>query len=202
MIDVGILSKLHEDHEVAEELLNQLEATEDDSEEREELFMRAKEEILVHKVTEERVFYARMLQHPETRDIGKHCNEEHSEVDKLLDKLEQMDINSAKWLQTLSKLKSTLLHHVEEEETKVFELAQRAFGDEVLEQLGEIYEQEKLHVQARMRGESMADDEVEAADLEEQSRQALYERAQAENIAGRSHMTKDELVGALRYGSP
>lgn len=202
MIEVGILSKLHEDHRLAEELLNQLEATADDSEEREELFMRAKEEILVHKVTEERVFYARLLQHPETRDIGKHCNEEHSEVDKLVDKLEQMDIGSQKWLQTVGKLKSTLLHHVHEEESKVFELAQRAFGDEVLEQLGELYEQEKVHVQARMRGEAVEEDEVEEPDLEEQSRQALYERAQAENIAGRSHMTKDELVGALRYGSP
>jgi hypothetical protein len=202
MKNVGILSKLHEDHETAEELLNQLEATEDDSEEREELFMRAKEEIMVHKVTEERVFYSRLLQHPDTRDIGKHCNEEHSEVDKLVDKLEQMDISSPKWLQTLSKLKTTILHHVREEETKVFDLAQQAFGDEMLEELGEIYEQEKLHVQAKLRGESVQEDEIEEADLEEQSRQALYERAQAENIPGRSHMTKDELVGALRYGSP
>jgi Hemerythrin HHE cation binding domain len=199
---IGILSKLHEDHVTAEELLNQLEATEDDAEEREELFMRAKEEIMVHKVTEERVFYSRLLQHPDTRDIGKHCNEEHSEVDKLVDKLEHMDISSPKWLQTMSKLKKTILHHVEEEESRVFELAREAFGDEMLEQLGDLYEQEKLHVQATLRGESMAEDEVEAADLEEQSRQALYERAQAENIAGRSHMTKDELVGALRYGSP
>jgi hypothetical protein len=202
MKNVGILSKLHEDHETAEDLLNQLEATEDDSEEREELFMRAKEEIMVHKVTEERVFYSRLLQHPDTRDIGKHCNEEHSEVDKLVDKLEQMDISSPKWLQTLSKLKTTILHHVREEETKVFDLAQQAFSDEMLEELGEIYEQEKLHVQAKLRGESAEEDEVEEADLEEQSRQALYERAQAENIPGRSHMTKDELVGALRYGSP
>lgn len=202
MKNVGILSKLHEDHETAEELLNQLEATEDDSEEREELFMRAKEEIMVHKVTEERVFYSRLLQHPDTRDIGKHCNEEHSEVDKLVDKLEQMDISSPKWLQTLGKLKTTILHHVREEETKVFDLAQQAFGDEMLEELGEIYEREKLHVQAKLRGESVEEDEVEEADLEEQSRQALYERAQAENIPGRSHMTKDELVGALRYGSP
>jgi hypothetical protein len=198
---IGILSKLHEDHEVAEGLLNQLEATEDGSEEREELFLRAKEEIMVHKMTEERVFYSRLLQHPDTRDIGKHCNEEHSEVDKLVEKLEQMDISSPKWLQTMSKLKKTILHHVQEEESKVFELAQEAFGDELLEQLGEIYEQEKLHVQAKLHGESMEADEVEEVDLEEQSRQALYERAQAENIAGRSHMTKDELVGALRYGS-
>jgi hypothetical protein len=202
MIDVGILSKLHEDHEVAEELLNQLEATEDDSEERMELFMRAKEEIQVHKVVEERVFYSRLLQHAETREIGKHCNEEHSEVDKLVDKLEQMDINSPKWLQTLSKLKSSLLAHVQKEETTVFEAAQRVFGDELLEELGEIYEQEKMHVQARAHGEPMEEDEVEDVDLEEESRQALYERAQAENIPGRSHMTKDELVGALRYGSP
>jgi hypothetical protein len=196
------LSKLHEDHEIAEELLNQLEASEDDSEERMELFMRVKEEIMVHKVVEERVFYSRLLQHAETREIGKHCNEEHSEVDKLVDKLEQIDINSPKWLQTLSKLKSTLLAHVQEEETTVFEAAQRVFGDELLEELGEIYEQEKMHVQARVHGEPMEEDEVEDVDLEEESRQALYERAQAENIPGRSHMTKDELVGALRYGSP
>jgi hypothetical protein len=187
---------------MTEELLNQLEATEDDSEERTELFMQAKEAIMAHKVTEERVFYSRLLQNSETRDIAKHCNEEHSEVDKLVDKLEQMDISSPKWLQTMSKLKSTILHHVQEEESKVFELAQRVLGDEMLAELGEIYAQEKLHVQARLRGESMEEDEVEAADLEEQSRQALYERAQAENIPGRSHMTKDELVGALRYGSP
>lgn len=201
MKNVGIFAKLHEDHVTAEELLEQLEATEDGSEERDELFMRAKEEIMVHKVTEERVFYSRLLQHPETREIGKHCNQEHSEVDKLVEKLEQMDSGDAKWLQTARKLKATLLHHVAEEEGKVFDLAQRVFGDEVLEQLADIYEQEKLHVQARLRGEAMEEDEVEV-DLEEQSRQALYERAQAENISGRSHMTKDELVGALRYGSP
>lgn len=202
MIDVGILSKLHEDHELTEELLNQLEATQEDSEERTELFMRAKEEIQVHKVVEERVFYSRLLQHAETREIGKHCNEEHSDIDKLVDKLEQMDMDSPRWLQTVSKLKGTIRAHVQEEESTVFEAAQRVFGDELLEELGEIYEQEKMHVQARMHGEAMEDDEVEDADLEDESRQALYERAQAENIPGRSHMTKDELVGALRYGSP
>jgi hypothetical protein len=198
----GIMSKLHEDHETVNELIAQLEATEDGADEREELFMRLKEEILVHRIAEERVFYAKLLQHPEGREIGKHCNEEHSEVTQLVQKLESMDMGNARWLQTLTKLKTSIQHHVAEEEGEIADLAERIFGEDMLEELADLFVQEKMHVQARLQGESMEEDAVEDADLEEQSRQALYERAQAAQIPGRSHMTKDELVGALRYGSP
>jgi hypothetical protein len=203
MITVGILGLLHADHETVDELMAQIEATEAGAEEREELFMRFKEEMMVHKVAEERVFYAKLLQHPEAREKGKHCNEEHSEVVEMIHKLEQLDSSSPRWLQTFTKLKSSIHHHVDEEENNVASLARRILGDDQLEQLGQAFLLEKQRVQARLHGEDMADEvEIEGSDLEEQSREALYQLAQQHDIAGRSHMNKEELVGALRYGAP
>lgn len=203
MITTGILGLLHADHETVDELMAQIEATEAGSQEREELFTRFTEEMMVHKVAEERVFYAKLLQHPEAREKGKHCNQEHSEVVEMIHKLEQLDSSSPRWLQTFTKLKSSIKHHVKEEESEVASLAKRILGDDQLEQLGNAFLQEKQRVQARLHGEEIAEvAEVEGSDLEEQSREALYELAQQHDIAGRSHMNKEELVGALRYGAP
>lgn len=203
MITVGILGLLHADHETVDELMAQIEATEAGAEEREELFMRFKEEIMVHKVAEERVFYAKLLQHPEAREMGKHCNEEHGEVVEMIHKLEQLDSSSPRWLQTFTKLKSAILHHVNEEENNVATLASRILGEDQLELLGQAFLQEKQRVQARLHGEEMPDEvEIEGSELEEQSREALYQLAQEQDIAGRSHMNKEELLGALRYGAP
>lgn len=203
MITTGILGLLHADHETVDQLMAQIEATEAGSQEREELFMRFTEEMMVHKVAEERVFYAKLLQHPEAREKGKHCNQEHSEVVEMIHKLEQLDSSSPRWLQTFTKLKSSIKHHVKEEETEVASLAKRILGDDQLEQLGNAFLQEKQRVQARLHGEEIAEvAEIEGSDLEEQSREALYELAQQHDIAGRSHMNKEELVGALRYGAP
>lgn len=203
MITAGILGLLHADHETVNELMAQIEATEAGSDERKELFMRFKEEMMVHKVAEERVFYAKLLQHPETREKGKHCNHEHSEVVEMIHKLEQLDSTSPRWLQTFTKLKSAIQHHVEEEENNIAALARRILGDDQLEQLGDAFLQEKQRVQARLHGEAIAEAAaVERGELEEQSRETLYELAQRQDIAGRSHMNKEELVGALRYGAP
>jgi hypothetical protein len=203
MITTGILGLLHADHETVDELMAQIEATEAGSQEREELFMRFTEEMMVHKVAEERVFYAKLLQHPEAREKGKHCNQEHSEVVEMIHKLEQLDSSSARWLQTFTKLKSSIQHHVKEEEGEVASLARRILGDDQLEQLGNAFLQEKQRVQARLHGEEIAEvAEVESSELEAQSREALYELAQQHDIAGRSHMNKEELLGALRYGAP
>lgn len=203
MITVGILGLLHADHETVDQLMAQIEATEAGADERQELFLRFKEEMMVHKVAEERVFYAKLLQHPEAREKGKHCNEEHSEVVEMIHKLEQLDNSSPRWLQTFIKLKSSIKHHVKEEENEIAPLARRILGDDQLEQLGQAFLQEKQLVQARMHGEEMPDEvQIEGSDLEEQSREALYHLAQEHDIAGRSHMNKEELVGALRYGAP
>jgi hypothetical protein len=203
MITTGILGLLHADHETVDQLMAQIEATEGGSEERDELFARFSEEMMVHKVAEERVFYAKLLQHPETREKGKHCNQEHGEVVEMIQKLEQLDSSSPRWLQTFTKLKTAIQHHVEEEENDIAALAKRILGDDQLEQLGDAFLQEKQRVQARLHGEPISEAaEVEGSELEEQSREALYHLAQQQDIAGRSHMNKEELVGALRYGAP
>jgi hypothetical protein len=46
--------------------------------------------------------------------------------------------------------------------------------------------------------EAEAEAEAEGEPLEEMTRDELYQKAQAEDVPGRSHMSKDELIGALK----
>lgn len=198
MINTGILGKLHQDHQKVQKLLGQLQnsAQAQDSD-RDELFEQVREEILVHRIAEERTLYAMLVQHEEGREQGKHATEEHLQVENMLEQLDQMDAGDADWLPTLNQLASALDEHIEEEENDIAPLAQRLLGDDKLEQLGDSFEEEKQHIQARMTGSA-----TPPREYEEETQAALYQLAQEQDIPGRSYMTREELVGALRYGAP
>lgn len=198
MITTGILGKLHEDHQRVQKLLGRLQrsAQAQDSD-REELFEQVREEILVHRIAEERTLYAMLVQHEEGREQGKHATEEHAQVEAMLDQLDQMEAGDADWLPTLSELAGALDHHIEDEERNIAPLAQRILGDDKLVQLGDSFAAEKQHIQARMSGSS-----TPPREYEEETQAALYQLAQEHDIPGRSYMTREELLGALRYGAP
>jgi hypothetical protein len=54
---------------------------------------------------------------------------------------------------------------------------------------------------ARVRGLLPRRAQARSAELETMTKEELYARAQAEDVPGRSEMTKDELIRALRSAS-
>lgn len=140
---MDIFTRIKADHDTHKTLLEKLEATSGDSEERRELWRALKRDVDAHVAAEEETIYALMLADPKMREQGQHSVAEHKEADDLIDELADRDMDEGAWLTRLRKLKHDLIHHEEEEEEDVFPLLKDALSREEAETLGERFAQRK-----------------------------------------------------------
>lgn len=134
-----IFEALRSDHDIQRELADLLVKTEGDSDGRSELFERLSSQLTAHAAAEERYFYVPLMEHDLTQDKARHSVSEHKELDDFVEKLEEYDRSSSQWLQTAKDLKNRLLHHLEEEEHEVFQLAGKALTDDEKQSLAGTY---------------------------------------------------------------
>ncbi len=137
-----VFEALREDHETQRELVGLLVETEGDSEDRADLFARLRRELEAHADAEERYFYVPLLEHDLTQDKARHSVAEHKELDDHLEELEATDRSSSAWLATAKTLAERLVHHLDEEEHEVFQLAGKALTDHAKRDLAGEYRRE------------------------------------------------------------
>jgi hypothetical protein len=65
-----------------------------------------------------------MLARPALRQRAQHSVSEHKEVDDILAEMDTEGPNSDRWAELFSRVKSRLLHHIEEEEREMFPAAE------------------------------------------------------------------------------
>ncbi len=134
-----IFEALRESHDTQRQLLDLLVETSGDSEGREELFDRLKAELDHHAVAEERHFYVPLMQVDLTQEKSRHSVAEHHEMDELVEELESTDRSSPAWLATARTLRERVLHHLDEEEQEVFQLAGKALTESQKSELAQAY---------------------------------------------------------------
>lgn len=140
---------LKKDHKEAHKLFEQLEGTsEEDADERGELFTQLKQALELHAHIEEAIFYPALKRESETREITLEGLEEHHVMKLLLRELDGMKTGTEQWAAKLKVLEENVRHHVQEEEGEMFPKAQEVLGAEQINQLGTQMQQEK---QARQR---------------------------------------------------
>lgn len=143
------LALLKKDHDAIKKLLKDSEdTTERAVKTREDGFGRLKVTLTVHEQVEEAILYPALKQHAETRDIVLEAYEEHDVVDKVLGDLEATPFDDESWHAKLKVMSENLHHHIEEEETEMFEQTRKVFDRDVLEQLGEQMQQIKSPARA------------------------------------------------------
>src|SRR3546814_7828725 len=81
-----ILKLLKKDHDKVKDLLSQIQEAQD-TKRRSALFKEFKTEMTAHNRAEEKVFYGRMEQHDETKQIALEGEEEHAVANRLIDSL-------------------------------------------------------------------------------------------------------------------
>lgn len=118
-----IFERLRQDHDVHRRLLSLVVKTHGDSEGRRELFERLRADMDAHAAAEERCFYSRLMEAGLTQEKSRHSVAEHKELDDMLDELADMDFSSPHWLPSFRKFQECALHHMEEEEHEVFQMA-------------------------------------------------------------------------------
>lgn len=125
----NIFEEIRADHEKQRTLVDILLKTHGDSDGRQELFERLKHELQVHATAEERHFYIPLMKHDLTQEKARHSVAEHHDIDELIEDLENTDMSSPGWIATAKKLGEQVIHHLDEEEQEVFQMAGKALNE-------------------------------------------------------------------------
>jgi len=146
-VAMTIYEALKKDHDEMKELLGELVMIEDhDEEDRELLLNKIRDELIPHSRAEESVFYNSLRLLDAAKDIVMHRYQEHMEAEALLRKLEARRDIDQEWTETAKQLKKAVEQHIEEEEGRVFAVAQELFTREEAFMMGEAFEQLKPEV--------------------------------------------------------
>ncbi len=144
----NIFEALREDHDKQRTLAELLIKTHGESQGREELFARFKNELESHAGAEERYFYRILMKYDLTQDKARHSVSEHKAINDLIEQLERIDMSSSAWLASAGKLTELVLHHLGEEEHEVFQLAGKVLNASDQATLAKHYRQD---MSARMQ---------------------------------------------------
>ncbi len=127
---MNIFEALREDHGVQRTLADQLVKTHGDSEGRDELFEKLKNNLQAHSKAEERCFYIYLMEEDLTQEKARHSVAEHHEIDELIETLEKTEFSSPAWVGHADKLRERLHHHLDEEEHEVFQMAGKVLTEQ------------------------------------------------------------------------
>ena len=125
----NIFEAIREDHDIQRDLCKRLLNTEGKSEDRKQLFEALKTELHLHEDAEERHFYSPLIHNDMMQDHARHGIAEHHEIDELIEKVEEADMDSPAFLTYAKQLCEKVEHHLEDEERTFFQLAGKVFTE-------------------------------------------------------------------------
>lgn len=146
---MDIFELLKKDHRQVETLFAEIEGT-DDSKKLQKFFNQLYKELSLHAEAEDITFYPAMREYEETEEFLEEAEEEHVEARVMLEEIKSLKPTSAEFKAKISKLKSAIQHHVEEEENEVFPTVRECMSDEELDLLASEFKKAKSKLQKEM----------------------------------------------------
>jgi len=141
---------LKQDHLKAKRLFERLADSADGAKKaRERLFSELRHELELHTQVEEAHFYPALEEHDEAVDLVEEALEEHDEVKEMLDALDEPDADEDGWFDQLAALQEDFEAHVEEEETRLFPLAQKLLQPAEADEIARAIELDKTAAKAK-----------------------------------------------------
>ncbi len=139
---MDILKLIKEDHQKTKDALEDLEKTgEKETSVRKKTWSTLEQDLLAHMKGEEEVFYPEL--EDEIEDKILEAIEEHELVRMAAKVLDDTPLSDKRWLAKLKVIRENIEHHIEEEETDVFDAAKKKFGKEDLDEMGKRFEDAK-----------------------------------------------------------
>ena len=146
---IDALELLKSQHDEVDELIAQIEDS-DDGEEKLELFQELADKLAAHATIEEKLFYPSVME-DQTEEQLLESTEEHLQMKRMLADMLAMEPTDDRFDAKLSVLKEEVRHHArDEEEGKLFKQVRRmmdkdelaALGNELMAMFEELMEQE------------------------------------------------------------
>jgi iron-sulfur cluster repair protein YtfE (RIC family) len=132
---------LKRDHRQVEKWMTQIE---DGAEsEREEIFTTLQDALEKHMQLEEKLFYPQLKKIKELKELAVDAVEEHEQVKNFLSQLEDLDVDDDEWISTFTEMRQGILHHVQDEEKKIFPGCTQFMPAQLLQEIGQKCTEEK-----------------------------------------------------------
>src|SRR5690554_444785 len=141
-----IFEALRNSHDRQRRYVDAVLRTSGDTDERRAVYKQLKEELYAHETAEEHHFYIPLMAYENGVDLSRHAIAEHHEMDELLEKLDGIDMSSSAWLTTARALGDKVLHHLEEEEQRFFQMAGKLLSEKQKTELAHQYNAEFEHL--------------------------------------------------------
>lgn len=139
---MNIFTALRESHDIQRELCAKVTNTQGESNERDSLFQQLVRELKAHARAEERFFYLPLMEYDQGVDLSRHAIAEHHEMDELIEQLQATEYSSPTWLVYAKQLSDLVVHHLQEEEHRFFQMAGKLLSEEEKVQLVKGYNQD------------------------------------------------------------
>lgn len=143
-----ILSLLEADHEKAEQLFEDMEGA--SGSKAHNCFNQIYKELTLHAKAEELVFYPAMQEYEETKQYVEEAEAEHNSVKILLEQMKELNPGNDEFKTKLMYLQETMLHHIEEEESDLFDAVQSCMDEEMLQKLGQEFQSTKATLESEV----------------------------------------------------
>ncbi|MBA2709704.1 MAG: hemerythrin domain-containing protein [Tatlockia sp.] len=157
---MDIYTYLHKDHLKVSKLFKEITASKN-QEERVKLFLEVKKELELHADPENDTFYKALEKKPKGKEDSEHGAHEHQEIKKALKTISKISPdNESEWLINLGKLMHIVEHHVEEEESEMFEDGKKIISDKQAQVLAEEMESLKEKIRSSKKFKETYGEEI------------------------------------------
>ncbi len=141
---MDIFEVLTTDHEKVKKMLEQMQETSNRAtSRREKLLQNLNANLLPHMYAEEQYFYQILLDETSETETLYSAMEEHRAVKMVLSDLTNAATDDPRWMARLKVLKELIEHHIEEEESEVFDIAHKVIDDERAEEVAKRFKELK-----------------------------------------------------------
>lgn len=132
----NILDVLKQDHEKARYLFDKIiKSGKGASSDAHKLFRELDEELELHMVAEERVFYSALKGSKEARDKVLEGYEEHLAAMTFLGTFKGPAVDDERWMAKVKVLHEMIEHHLKEEEGEIFKLARKELDKNQMQEM-------------------------------------------------------------------
>lgn len=151
---MNIYEALANDHRRFEQLLDRLvEASKAGDDSWKSILDELRRGVIAHAHAEEAVFYNALREADESKGLVMHSYAEHAMAETEMRALGAAKLVDANWTSMVEKLSKDLRHHIQAEESKVFDAGRKVFSQEEAQQIGAAFE--RLKVETAKDGDSM-----------------------------------------------
>lgn len=138
---MNIFEALKTDHKTQRSLANTLLRTQGETDERKSIYEKLRDQLKTHAKAEERFLYKPLMEFDMSQEKARHSVAEHHDIDEMVEKLDSTEMSSPAWMNYFKQLRELVIHHLDEEENEVFQIAGRVLNETRKEKLGSDYRQ-------------------------------------------------------------